>query len=325
MAVAVPALAGCRTSPNVAAYVGDEQVTVTELESAVHERLADPQIAAYADGKKDEFTRRVLSLLVQEEVYSAVAQRYDVPVRDEDVRGRIDELLGKDDPEAVYGQLAQQGIGREDVFENVRQQLVRQRIAESEGQIEVPTEPELRARYEQVKESLAQISFGYVTVPDEATAAAVLGQLTATPDAYPAVAAQFPGPYTLPALESRAPDKVPSALAAQIAAAAPGTGFTLAVPETGGVVVGFVAGPVYPPFEEVRPQLEKEAADQADKAGNQLVADVRTDLGVTVNPRFGVLEKGELVPGTGGVVDILEKDGAAATGGAGAGTGTPGN
>jgi peptidyl-prolyl cis-trans isomerase SurA len=32
---------------------------------------------------------------------------------------------------------------------------------------------------------------------------------------------------------------------------------------------------------------------------------VREDLGVTVNPRYGVLEDGRLVPGNGGVVDIL--------------------
>ena len=35
MAVAVSGLSGCRTSPNVAAYVGDEQVTVAELDAAV--------------------------------------------------------------------------------------------------------------------------------------------------------------------------------------------------------------------------------------------------------------------------------------------------
>ena len=46
-------------------------------------------------------------------------------VSDDAVRARIAELLGADDPDDVYSQLAQQGISREDVFENVRQQLVR--------------------------------------------------------------------------------------------------------------------------------------------------------------------------------------------------------
>jgi peptidyl-prolyl cis-trans isomerase SurA len=106
-------------------------------------------------------------------------------------------------------------------------------------------------------------------------------------------------------VEARAPDQVPSVLAQGIAAAAPNTGFAVAVPEAGGIIVTFVQGIVYPTFEEVRADLEKEAVDQADKAGTSVVNDVRSDLGVTVNPRFGVLKDGQLVPGDGGVVDIL--------------------
>jgi hypothetical protein len=319
MAVAVSGLTGCRTSPNVAAYVGDEQVTVAELDAAVAERLDDPDIAAYAAGQDGEFTRQVLTLLVQEEVHAAAAQRYDVQVSDDDVRRRIADALGNQDADAVYSRLAaQQGVGREDVFENVRQQMVRQQIAEQEGKVEGSTETALQARYEQVRESLAQVSMGYLTVPDDATAAAVLAQLTADPAAYPALAAQYPGSYTLPALETRSPDEVPPPLADGVAAAAPNTGFSLAVPETGGVVVTFVSGKVYPSFEEVRPQLEQEAADQAAKAGADLVAKVRSDLGVTVNPRFGVLKDGKLVPGDGGVVDILGGNASTAAAAAGA-------
>jgi peptidyl-prolyl cis-trans isomerase SurA len=275
-------------------------------------RLADQDIAAYADGNQEQFTRRVLSLLVQEDVYAAAAQRYDVHVSDDVVRARIAELLGKDDPESVYAQLAQQGIGREDVFENVRQQLVRQRLAVAEGKAGGLDDAALQARYADVRASLGQVSFGYITVPDDATAAAVLAQLTAAPASYAALAAQYPGPYTLPALDKRAPDKLPSVLAGGIAAAAPDTGFSTAVPEAGGVVVTFVEGTVYPTFDEVRPDLEKQAADEADKAGTSIVDGVRTGLGVTVNPRFGVLKDGSLVPGGAGVVDILEDDAAAA-------------
>jgi peptidyl-prolyl cis-trans isomerase SurA len=311
LAVTVSGLTACRTSPNVAAYVGDSQVTVTELRSAIDERLTDEAVAAFAETDEDTFTRRVLSLLVQEEVYAEAAERYDIRVGDDDVRTRIDQLLGNDDPDEVFGQLAQQGIGRDDVFENVRQQLVRREIAEAEGEAEELTDEALQARYAEVRESLAQVSFGYITVPDQATADAVLAQLTATPSNYPAVAAQYPGATTLPALESRNPDEVPGLLAEGIAAAAPNTGFTTAVPDAGGIVVTFVEGTVYPPFEEVRPQLESEAAEAVEEAGNRRVEAVREDLGVTVNPRYGVLEEGRLVPGDGGVVDILGDEDAA--------------
>ena len=72
-------------------------------------------------------------------------------VSDDDVRARIDELLGDDDPDDVYGQLAQQGISREDVFENVRQQLVRQEIAVAEGKADGLDDAALQARYDEVR------------------------------------------------------------------------------------------------------------------------------------------------------------------------------
>src|SRR4051794_29286466 len=89
IALTVSGLSGCRTSPNVAAYVGNEQITVAALDAAVDERLADPDIAAYAKGKEDEFTRRVLSLMVQEEFYDDAAEHFGVEVADDAVRARI--------------------------------------------------------------------------------------------------------------------------------------------------------------------------------------------------------------------------------------------
>jgi peptidyl-prolyl cis-trans isomerase SurA len=305
LTVAVSGLSACRTSPNVAAYVGDEQITVTELQAAVEDRLGDPDLAAFAEGQEDEFTRRVLGRLVDEEVYAAAAERYDVQVGDDVVRTRIGELLGDDDPDAVFGQLAQQGIGREDVVENVRQQLIRREIAEAEGQADALSEEALRARYDEVGAGLAEVSFGYITVPDEATAEAVLARLTADPGSYGALAEQYAGDLTLPALQTASAQEVPPLLAEGITAAAPGTGFTVPIPNGEGVVVTFVEGSVVPPFEEVRAQLENEAAQPVEEAANEIVQQVRGDLGVTVNPRYGVLEEGQLVPAEGGVVDIL--------------------
>jgi hypothetical protein len=308
MAVTVSGLTACRTSPNVAAYVGDEQISVGQLRSAVDERLADPDIAAYAKGAEDDYTRRVLSLLVQEKVYAVALQRNDVEVSDDDVRARIDELVGEGDPDDAYAQAAQAGFGRDDVFESIRQQLARQRLAQASGQADALDESALRARYEEVRESLGKISFGYIAVTDQATAEAVLAQLTSAPGSYRALAAQYAGAATLPALEERAPDELPQLLAEGIQAAAPNTGFITTVPDAG-VVVTFVAGTVYPAFEDVRADLEQEAAGQIDSAANDMLVEVRDDLGVTVNPRYGVLEDGRLVAGDGGVVDFLGDDG----------------
>ncbi len=307
LTVAVSGLSACRTSPNVAAYVGDEQITVTELQAAVEDRLGDPDLAAFAEGQEDEFTRRVLGRLVDEEVYAAAAERYDVGVSNDDVRARIEQLLDGDDPEAVYTQLAAQGVGRADVFENVRQQLIRQEIAVAEGQAEGLTEEALRAAYQQRLADTSTVRFGYITVTDQATATTVLAELTATPARYAEIAGRFESQYTLPDVEERSPDQLPPPLVDQAVAARPGTGFIVPVAEIGGVVVGFVAPD--PSFEEVRAELELRASEQAAEAGGALVEEVRSDLDVTFNPRFGEFKDGQLVPSGGGVVEQLEGEG----------------
>ncbi|MGY2082555.1 SurA N-terminal domain-containing protein [Blastococcus sp. SYSU DS0539] len=315
VALVAVALAGCRTDPSVAAYVGDEQIAVGELQAAVDQRLADAEVAAAVAGREQELTRRVLGLLIEGEVHDAAAERYGVQVTDAEVTRRIEELLGSDDPEAVYGRLAEQGIARADVRESVRQQLVRLELAEAEGEVAALDEAALRARYQEVREELGQVEFGYVTVPDRATADAVAAELADDPAGYAEVADRFAGPYTLPALDRRAPDELPPALAGPLAAAEPGTAVAVPVPETGGIVVAFRAGTVYPSFEEVRPQLEEEAGEAVEAAVRPLLDEVRADLDLTVNPRYGVVEDGRLLPpGDGGVVDILgdEPDAASA-------------
>ncbi|MGY1885452.1 MULTISPECIES: SurA N-terminal domain-containing protein [unclassified Blastococcus] len=313
VSLAVLALTGCRSAPDVAAYVGEERIGVAELEAEVADRLADAGVAATAQGREEQLTRRVLGLLVEGEVHDAAAERYGVQVTDAEVTRRIEELLGDDDPEAVYARLAEQGIGRADVRESVRQQLVRQEIAAAEGTADPLDEAALRARYQEVREELGQIEFGYVTVPDQATATAVIAELTADPARYAAVAARFAGPYTLPELGRRAADELPPALSAPLVTAEPGTAVAVPVPETGGVVVAFRAGTVYPSFEELRPQLVEEAGEQAEASVRPLLDEVRADLDIAVNPRYGTYEEGRLLPAQSGVVDLLDDAPAAAS------------
>ncbi len=314
LALALPALTACRSAPDVAAYVGDAQVTVAELEQAVEERTRDEDIAQFAEADQAGYTRQVLGFLVQQELVTAVAGRYDVAVGDADVQSRIDELLGDQDPDDVYARLAQQGVSRDDAAENIRQQLVLEELAGTGA----PGEEELRERYAEVRDDLAGLEFGVITAPDEAQAEAVLAELTADPAAYPAVAARYPGSSTLPELVRGDPEEVVPVLAEQLEAAPPGSGFVQPLEAAGGVVVGFNAGEVTPTFEEARPELEAQAETEAQEQASDRVAEVREDLDITVNPRYGVLdEAGQLVPGGGGVVEILDGPGDASGSGPG--------
>ncbi len=304
--VAATTVTGCRTSPSVAAYVGEEQVTVAELQSAVDARLADPAIAEAVGGPGSDYTRQVLTLLVREEVYAATARRYGVEVTDREVGAYVEQALAGQDPAALYEQAAGQGYSPEDVRESARQQLLRRELGAATGEVAPVDEAALRARYEEVRGGLEQIRLGYFVVPDQATADAALTQLTADPASYPAVAARYPGQNSLPELRDTAAGEVTGPLAEGVATAAPGTGYTLTVPQVPGVVVVFVAARTTPPFEEVRPRLESEASAGVEQAGAAVVDEVRGDIRLTVNPRYGTLEDDVVTEGDGGVVDVLE-------------------
>jgi len=298
-------LAGCRTSPNVAAYVGDSRVTVSELESAVDDRLEDPAIETVKGADREAYAKEVLSQLVLRQVYSQAAERYGVEVSDADVRDRIDVLLAGQDADTVFAQLAeQQGVSRQDIEESVREQLIRLEIAAKEGLDDPLSEEALRKRYEQTTANPTTIRFGYITVPDQRTADQVVATLAADPDRYPELADRYAGDYTVD-LQELSPEQIPGPLAEQAAAAEPGTAFAVPVEETGGVVVGFVAPA--PTFEELRPQLQQDAEGEVGQAAQPLVDKVRTDLDVVVNPRYGELQDdGQIKPADGGVVTLLE-------------------
>ena len=307
--IALVGLAGCRTSPNVAAYVGDEQVTVSELEAAIEERRADPAIAEFADTGAETFTRRVLTGLVEDEVHATAAERYGVEVTGDDVRDRIDELLGDDDPTAVFAELAAQGVSRQDVFSSVEQQLVRLRIAEAEDLAAGLEEDALRARYDEIAPQQAEYSLGYITVPDQGAADEAVAALEDDPAAYAELAEQFPGETTLPEPQTVPTQEVPPPFAEQVAEAEPGSAFAIPVEGVDGVVVVFVADVTLPTFEELRPQLEQEAAGQAEEAVQQLLDEVREDLGIVINPRYGTFDEGAIREGGSDVVEILGAEG----------------
>jgi hypothetical protein len=300
----VVGLAGCRTSPSVAAYVDDETITVAELQSAEDSRRQDADIEAYAKDNEEAFTRQVLSVLVGEEVYAAAADHWHVSVSDAEVRDRIGTILNGADPSALYAQAASQGLGKKDVFELVREQLLRQEIAHAEGLDDPLSEAALQQQYQQNRDQYKQYVFGYIAVPDQATADAVLAALTADPSSYPTVAAEYDNGVTLLQPQARPADQLPQVLAQQITATAPGTGFTVPVPDVG-VVVTFVTDVTFQAYADVRGDLQEAARSQVDDAATKAVTDFRDGLDVTINPRYGVLKENRVVADDSGVVQIL--------------------
>jgi peptidyl-prolyl cis-trans isomerase SurA len=247
----------------------------------------------------------VLGALVQEELHTAAAQEYGVDVPATAVRDRLDTILAGQDPEQAYASLASQGLSRQDAFSLIRQQLIRLAIAEKEGLTGGLSEEALRERYQQQAADPSRIDFGFITVPDQETADQVVAALEADPGRYAELAQQYAGQYTQAQTQEYPVDQIPGPLAQPAAAAQPGSAFSVPVEETGGIVVGFV-GPT-PSFEELRPRLQQDAEREVDEAAAPLVDEVRQDLDVVVNPRYGELQDdGRVQPSDGGVVEILE-------------------
>src|SRR4051812_49096858 len=147
--LAVAGLTGCRTSPTVAAYVGDETITVQELESAVDVRLRNDSVAAFAAKDQDAFTRQVLSVLVRREVHAAAVKHYGVDeVTDREALDYLTSLLGGTSLEQQLAQAAGQGLARGDVIELARDRVIEAEVAEATGKSERPVESVLRARYD---------------------------------------------------------------------------------------------------------------------------------------------------------------------------------
>ena len=305
--IAGVALAGCRTSPNVAAYVGDGTVTVDELDRAVAAHRADPEIAA---GEGADYSRAILTELVRQEVFSSAADHFGVDRDPGGVDDLLAALLNGSDPEEYFAQAAAQGYSREDALERVRQVALLQDIAVAEGAAEEPTEQSLRASYEeQLAQQPAQLDLGYVNVPDQEAADAVVAALQADPASYAAVAQPYLDQATLPAprtvaLESLT-SELPADLAARVATTPPGTVFATPVEELPGLLVVVVAPPTVPTFDELRPQLEASATDDAASAGAQILAEFESGLDIDVNPRYGSFDEGSVVRSDGGVVQLL--------------------
>jgi peptidyl-prolyl cis-trans isomerase SurA len=301
--LALAGLAACRTAPNVAAYVGDSQVTVAELEAAVEERLEDPAVAEAHSADPEAYERTVLTQLVENEVHAVAAERYGVEVSDAQVNDRIEVLLGGEDPEEVFAGLASQGVSREDVFDSVWQQMIRLEIAEEEGLADALSEEALRERFEGSRSPSTEIEFGYMTVPDERAADQVVAALEADPDRYGELAERFAGSFTLPEPVTRPLGEIPAPLAEQAAEAEEGTAYAVPVEETGGIVVVLVTD--VPSFDDERAQLEQEAGGEVEAAVRPVVDDVREELDIQVNPQYGELEDGQVEQPGRDFIDIV--------------------
>ncbi|MEU3732620.1 SurA N-terminal domain-containing protein [Streptomyces sp. NPDC033538] len=144
IAVAAPLLTACGNDahPGAAAVVGDQRITVAQLENRVDEvreaqRAAVPDDAQYQQvlARTGGLTRDTLHSMVLDRVLHRAAQDAGVTVTRKDVqrmRGGLEEQAGGAEAlETVW--LQQYGVPPERLDDNLRVQLEAQKLAESLG------------------------------------------------------------------------------------------------------------------------------------------------------------------------------------------------
>ncbi|MFC8096999.1 SurA N-terminal domain-containing protein [Streptomyces sp. NPDC057363] len=144
IAVAAPLLTACGNDahPGAAAVVGDQRITVAQLENRVDEvreaqRAAVPDDAQYQQvlARTGGLTRDTLHSMVLDRVVHRAAQDAGVTVTRKDVqrmRGGLEEQAGGAEAlETVW--LQQYGVPPERLDDNLRVQLEAQKLAETLG------------------------------------------------------------------------------------------------------------------------------------------------------------------------------------------------
>jgi peptidyl-prolyl cis-trans isomerase SurA len=305
-AAAALLLSACGDSrPGTAAVVGAQRITDGDLQNLVTESLDAPGVRAAlpaSDYKGDigAYRRAVLNVEVERLLAESGAQKLGIAVDENAVDSRYKFF---EDQSGGSSSFASQLATRLAVSPSLYRQLVRTEVIESEigytqGGVARPTAAQLQALYAQYLPTAVSATLSLIQVPDQATANAAATAIRRAPDTFAAVAAQFAGSgsQTAPDAQKYVLSRLPADLAARLEKTPKNTIFPYAL-ANGDAKAYFVIrfGSIdTPSLEDARPQLEAQTLQQAAAAGQKYLQQVAKDQGVTVNPRYGSWEAGQL-------------------------------
>lgn len=292
--LAVLLLSGCGAGsvrPGAAAIVGEQRITVDELQSAVERGLADPQAEQSLGQDRAAFQRQVLSRLVNREVLQAAAEREGVTVDDGDVDAQLQDFAAQAGGEqALEQQAAQNGISPQDLQPFLRDVVLEQALGDALTEDADVPQAQLEGLYEQNIAQYDRVRSRHILVEDEATARALLAEVRQDPSRFAELAAERSidtsnkdrgGDLGLQGRGQFVPE-----FEALLFSAEPGT-YDVVQTQFGWHVV-HVQERQTTSLAEARPELRRAALqEQRAEATGELLREVAADLGVTVNPRFG--------------------------------------
>ena len=294
-ALAVLVLTGCgdgTVRTGAAATVGDERITTTSLDRVVSRGLADPSAQQTVGADRPAFERSVLGRLLQHAILVAAAKKQGVTVSGAEIDAVGDRIAAQLGGQAqLDAEALKAGIAKQDLRQSLADVALRDALGDKlTASLQVP-DAVLRQAYQQAIGDYDKVHSAHILVASQAQAQQILAKVKADPSQFPALAARFSsdtsnkdnggdlGFQGRGALEKPFEDAIFNNK--------PGS-FVIAKTRYGFHVIHVIERRTTT-FEQARNELRRNLLGQQRQAAVQaLLIKTAKDLGVHVNPRFGV-------------------------------------
>jgi foldase protein PrsA len=290
-ALAVGALAGCDTSPGAAAIIGSQRISSHSLQTAVDRALADPTAQQQLGANRVNFVRTELSRLITNVLITRAADEH-ITASNADVDQELASLEQQAGGEQqLEQQAAGSGVPKAELRTFLRYFVLQQKIG-AKLVSAVPISPQqLQSAYQSQIDQFDQVDSAHILVKTKAEADAILAQVRQNPSSFAALAAKDSldtgSKNAGGALGFQPHSQFVKPFADAIFAAKPGT-FIEVQSQFGWHVVHVIAHRTTT-LEQATPQLKASLLQPQQQALMQKeLATVAKQLGVHVNPRYGV-------------------------------------
>ena len=297
-ALSVLALSGCgdgTVRTGAAATIGDDRITTSMLDGYVTRGLKDPQAQQKVGSDKASFERDALSRIIQHEIITAAAKKQGVSVTGADLNAfedRLDQqIVQSGQGSSLEAAASAAGIAKADQEEFFTDLVLKEAIADKlTADLPVP-DSLLMQGYQQNIAQYDQVHSAHILVASKALADNILRQVRANPGSFAALAAKYSTDTSSKATGGDLGFQGRGALVKPFEDAIfknkPGA-FVEAHTQFGWHVIHVIARKTTT-FEEAKRDLRRQVlqSDRDQRLGAYLTQ-VAKDLGVHVNPRFGV-------------------------------------
>ena len=321
-------VAGCAGagSPATAASIGDQEITIAEVEEEFEALSEAPQVRDQLDADTTGEAERglqanVLTTLIREELLEIAAEELDIEVTQEDLDAERAEVVEASGGEEAFQQaLEQNAVSEEELEGLLRSRVIQARIGEEFG--EEVSDEDVRAAFDEDAQGQygEQVEVRHILVETEEEAQQAIERIEGGED-FATVA------------EEMSTDPGSAQQGGDLGLVARGTTVEAFEEAAFGAEVGELVGPVESEFgfhvlevtdrvagpafedvqEEIRAQLEGPLRDEAFR---QYLDDLLSRIEVEINPRFGTWDAEQIAVVPSDPLGTPDAEGSAAPGGA---------